>query len=188
MLLTRVLGGLAVLATAVFVVSGCDLMQEIIEPCHGRDRFLLNNSNNLFGEVDTHLDGDYTLATIDGKPISAAGYPIPGRLDGKRLMAGRLHFNTTSTEYSDKCAKLLRSSGSVLAYYRTLANGQTANDTYRGGTFTRDHENNTSEMGAFGYSAPLTVELPYGRASSITLVAEISEFGIGITYTLKFTR
>lgn len=187
MLLTRLFGGLAVLVTIAAITSGCDTLIEFIEPCHGRDTFLMNSGAAL-GEVDTHLDGDYKLATIDGRPIAAGGYAIPGRSDGKKLLGGRLHFNSTNTEYSGNCNKLIRSSGSVLAYYQTTTNGQVKDDIYRGGTFTRDHENNTSSMGAFGYSVPLTVELPFGRAREVTLVALIGEFGIGITYTLKFTR
>ena len=187
MLLTRVLGGLAVLATTAVITTGCfDDIYDLFEPCHSRDQYLL--LGQAIGVVDTHLDGDYTLASIDGNPIASGGYRIPGRQDGKKLLGGRLHFNSTNTEYSGDCNKLVRSSGSVLVYYQTTTNGVTNENIYRGGTFKRDHEANTASIGAFGYEAPLTVAPATARPTSITLAAFIGEFGIGVTYTLKFTR
>ncbi len=188
MLLTRVLGGLAVLATTAVITTGCfDDVYNLFEPCHSRDEYLLNGAQGG-GEVDVHLDGDYTLATIDGRPIPAGGYLIPGRIDGKRLLAGRLHLNSTNTEYSGDCDKLVRSSGSVLVYYQTTTNGVAKEDTFRGGTFKRDHKANTSSIGAFGYEAPIAVVPAAAKPTSITLTATIEEFGIGVTYVLKFTR
>ena len=187
MLLTRVLAGLAVLATTAVITTGCfDDVYDLFEPCHSRDAYLLEGPTS--GEVDVHVDGEYTLASIDGNPISSAGYVIPGRKDGKKLLGGRLYFNSTNTEYSGDCNKLVRSSGSVLVYYQTTTNGVTKEDVYRGGTFRRDHEANTASMGAFGYEAPLTVAPATAKPTSITLAAFIGEFGIGVTYTLKFTR
>ena len=188
MLLTRVLGGLAVLATTAVIATGCfDAVYDLFEPCHSKDDYLLNQATSS-GSVDVHLDGDYTLASIDGNAIPPGGYLIPARKDGKKLLGGRLHFNSTNTEYSGDCDKLARSSGSVLVYYQTTTNGVAKEDIFRGGTFKRQHDANTSSMGAFGYEVPLTVEPAAARPRSITITAFIGEFGIGITYVLKFTR
>lgn len=187
MLLARVLGGLAVLATTAVITTGCfDDVYDLFEPCHSRDQYLL--AGPAPGEVDVHLDGDYTLVSIDGNAIPAGGYLIPSRKDGKKLLGGRLHFNSTNTEYSGDCNKLVRSSGSVLVYYQTTTNNVTNDDTFRGGTFKRDHAANTSSMGAFGYEVPLTVVPAAAKPTSITLTAFVGEFGFGITYVLKFTR
>lgn len=157
-------------------INGCAEVEALLKPCK-----VTNQDLARMGV----LDYEWSLVSIDGKPIPTEGYPIPGK--NIRLFQAKLYFTTSSADLDATCTSLTQSSGVVEAEYATGPSSNSRQYNTYFGRFARDHEADVTVLGASGHSLPVAVDLTPGRA---TLVGqfEVKIFGVGVTYRLGFER
>lgn len=170
-----IMATVCVLAASTIVTS-CDLLETAFAPCPVPEEF------------DRRLmDGMWTLKTIDGKAIPAGtGYKLP--TTEKYLMSGHAFFTTTAKQHDGECAQLLQSSGYINFLYDIRTTGSTNSSSYPG-RFRRDHEDNTTSLGADKYTVAAQVSGGGGPyPTRMVIKAEVKVMGIGIEYELAFER
>lgn len=169
-----IMATVCVLATSTIVTS-CDLLESALAPCPPTSE-----------PDDTLMDGLWRLTTIDGKPIpEGTGFKLPGV--EKYLMSGSAFFTTTAKQQDGNCKAVLQSSGYIDFLYKIRTPASTNSSMYPG-RFRRDHEDNTTSLGADKYTVQAEVSGPDNVPAHMEITAEVKVLGIGVEYTLVFER